>query len=149
MQPARLRPGPGEPGEIVVTTLAAEAMPLVRYRTGDLSRWLPGPCPCGGPLALLGPVQGRRDQAIALPGGTLTIQSLDDLVYAQPGVRGFTAALHRGDGADRLVLTVDADRDLDPGPVRAAVPGGLAVTVRRGEANPFARRGKRRIQILP
>ena len=136
----------GEPGEIVLTTLAAEAMPLIRYRTGDLARMLPGPCPCGGPLALLGRVEGRRDQAIPLPGGTLTIQALDDLVYALPGVRGFTAALHRSGGADRLVLTVEGDRPLDPGLVRAVVPEGLLVTVDRGPANPFTRRGKRRIE---
>lgn len=49
----------GETGEIVVTTLAAEAMPLLRYRTGDAARMLPSPCPCGSPLHRLGPVLGR------------------------------------------------------------------------------------------
>lgn len=51
----------GEPGEIVVTTLFRQAMPLVRYRTGDAAAMLPGPCPCGGPLRRLGPVAGRYD----------------------------------------------------------------------------------------
>jgi phenylacetate-coenzyme A ligase PaaK-like adenylate-forming protein len=138
----------GEPGEIVVTTLAAEAMPLIRYRTGDLARMLPGPCPCGGPLPLLGPVEGRRDQAIRLEGGTLTLQALDDRVYAQPGVRAFSAVLRRGRGPDRLVLTVDGDRAVDPDLLRTAVPEGLAVTVRRGTVDPFASRGKRRIQVV-
>jgi phenylacetate-coenzyme A ligase PaaK-like adenylate-forming protein len=60
--PATSAPLPeGEPGEIVVTTLFRQAMPLVRYRTGDAAAMLPGPCPCGGPLRRLGPVAGRYD----------------------------------------------------------------------------------------
>jgi len=50
---------PGELGEILVTTLGPRALPLVRHRTGDAARLLPGPCPCGSPLRRLGPVQGR------------------------------------------------------------------------------------------
>ncbi len=49
----------GELGEIVVTTLRREAMPLIRYRTGDAARWLEGPCPCGSPLRRLSPIEGR------------------------------------------------------------------------------------------
>jgi phenylacetate-coenzyme A ligase PaaK-like adenylate-forming protein len=50
---------PGSIGEVVVTTLDREAMPLVRYRTGDVASVLPGPCACGSPLPRLGPVIGR------------------------------------------------------------------------------------------
>lgn len=57
----------GEPGEILVTTLGPRAMPLIRYRTGDAARLLPGPCPCGCPLPRLGPVPGRLG-----PDGTIT-----------------------------------------------------------------------------
>lgn len=49
----------GETGEIVLTTLNREAMPLIRYRTGDAAAWLPGPCPCGSPLRRLAPLRGR------------------------------------------------------------------------------------------
>ncbi len=49
----------GEQGEILVTTLGERALPLVRYRTGDAARLLPGPCPCGSTLRRLGPVLGR------------------------------------------------------------------------------------------
>jgi phenylacetate-CoA ligase len=139
---------PGGLGEIVVTTLAAEAMPLIRYRTGDLARMLPGPCPCGGPLPLLGRVEGRRDQAIALEGGVLTLPLLDELVYAQPGVRGFSAALDRSGAVPRLVLTVDGARALDPEVIRSGLPGGLGLSIRCGELDPFASRGKRRIQMM-
>jgi phenylacetate-coenzyme A ligase PaaK-like adenylate-forming protein len=49
----------GEYGEIVFTTLTREAMPFIRYRTGDRSRWLPGPCPCGSVLKRLDKVGDR------------------------------------------------------------------------------------------
>ncbi len=49
----------GQTGEIVLTTLQREAMPLIRYRTGDAGSLLPGPCACGSPLHRLGPVPGR------------------------------------------------------------------------------------------
>jgi phenylacetate-coenzyme A ligase PaaK-like adenylate-forming protein len=54
---------PGEVGEVVFTTLSRRAMPLVRYRTGDAARMLPGPCPCGSPLRRLGPILGRIERA--------------------------------------------------------------------------------------
>lgn len=53
----------GQAGEVVITTLQREAMPLVRYRTGDVARLLPGPCACGSPLNRLGPVLGRIERS--------------------------------------------------------------------------------------
>jgi phenylacetate-coenzyme A ligase PaaK-like adenylate-forming protein len=50
----------GEPGEVVFTTLTRTAMPLIRYRTGDISRWIPGACPCGSVLKRLDRVRDRR-----------------------------------------------------------------------------------------
>ena len=52
----------GERGEIVFTTLTRRAMPLIRYRTGDFSRWLPEPCPCGSVLRRLGRVGDRAER---------------------------------------------------------------------------------------
>jgi phenylacetate-coenzyme A ligase PaaK-like adenylate-forming protein len=49
----------GEYGEIVFTTLTREAMPFIRYRTGDFSRFIPGPCPCGSVLKRIARVAGR------------------------------------------------------------------------------------------
>lgn len=49
----------GREGEVVISTLSRRGMPLVRYRTGDMARMLPGPCPCGSPLKRLGPITGR------------------------------------------------------------------------------------------
>lgn len=54
---------PGQPGEIVFTTLTRKGMPLIRYRTGDLSQFLPGPCLCGSEVRRLDRVQGRLEES--------------------------------------------------------------------------------------
>ncbi len=63
---------PGEVGEVVITTLEREAMPLIRYRTGDVASLLPAPCGCGSPLPRLGPVCGRLERC----GGRVRVVSL-------------------------------------------------------------------------
>ena len=52
----------GEYGEIVFTTLTRKAMPLIRYRTGDFSRWMTGECSCGSVLKRLGKVSDRNER---------------------------------------------------------------------------------------
>ena len=69
INPITLEPVPvGEIGELVLTTLNREAMPLVRYRTRDLTRILPGECPCGRTHIRLDRFQGRSDDMIILKG---------------------------------------------------------------------------------
>ena len=58
----------GELGELVLTTINREAMPLLRYRTRDLTRLLPGQCPCGRTHRRLARLQGRSDDMIILKG---------------------------------------------------------------------------------
>ena len=57
----------GEEGEVVITTLQRQAMPLVRYRTGDVACLLTAPCACGSPLRRLGPVRGRIERKNGQP----------------------------------------------------------------------------------
>ncbi|WP_243310187.1 DVU_1553 family AMP-dependent CoA ligase [Fundidesulfovibrio agrisoli] len=59
----------GRQGEVVLSTLNRRGMPLLRYRTGDMGRMLPGPCACGSPLRRLGPVAGR----IVTDGGAIQV----------------------------------------------------------------------------
>lgn len=58
---------PGETGEIILTTLNREAMPLIRYRTGDAAAWLTDPCPCGSPLRRLSSLRGRYVRENGIP----------------------------------------------------------------------------------
>ena len=69
VDPDTLEPVPeGEVGELVLTTINREAMPLLRYRTRDLTRILPGECPCGRHHARLDRMKGRSDDMIILKG---------------------------------------------------------------------------------
>jgi phenylacetate-CoA ligase len=69
IDPVTLKPVPdGELGELVITTINREAMPLLRYRTRDLTRLLPGDCPCGRNHRRLARLQGRSDDMLILKG---------------------------------------------------------------------------------
>ena len=69
VDPVTLEPVPeGEVGELVLTTINREAMPLLRYRTRDLTRILPGACPCGRCHLRLDRMKGRSDDMIILKG---------------------------------------------------------------------------------
>ncbi|WP_312137296.1 AMP-binding protein [Sphingobacterium sp.] len=70
----------GELGELVVTTLGIEAMPLLRFKTGDLVRKYSEPCSCGRTTDRLGPVEGRKQQMIKYKGTTLYPPAMHDAV---------------------------------------------------------------------
>lgn len=96
-------PASGEPvalgatGEVVFTTLRRRGMPLVRYRTGDMSRLLTAPCTCGSPLARLGRITRRTSEGIHLgEAGQLTIGMLDEAIFAIEDVADFEAVFRPG-----------------------------------------------------
>ncbi|MBR2178515.1 MAG: phenylacetate--CoA ligase, partial [Paludibacteraceae bacterium] len=69
VDPKTLEPVPdGEIGELVLTTINREAMPLLRYRTRDLTRIIPGECPCGRHHKRIDRMKGRSDDMIVLRG---------------------------------------------------------------------------------
>ena len=80
----------GEYGELVITTIGAEAMPLIRYRTGDFTRILP-PCPCGGVTRRLDRVSRRE--------GELSMETLDSRLFHIPELVDYWASW---DGTLRL-----------------------------------------------
>ena len=122
---------PGEAGEVVITTFAHEAMPLIRYRTGDRASMILSPCPCGGLLPRLGRVQGRLSGLIALgQGRTLTVQGLDELLYSLPQVRNYRAELDRKRSPSRLRLTLDVLGSIEEGPLRRLLRDSLGDRLR-------------------
>jgi phenylacetate-CoA ligase len=87
----------GAPGEVVFTTLTRRGMPLVRYRSGDISRLMPGSCACGSPLARLGRIERRVAAGIAVDAThTLTIGALDEALFALEGVADFVPTWRPG-----------------------------------------------------
>ncbi len=97
----------GEYGEVVFSTLTRRGMPLIRYRTGDRSRILPEPCPCGSVLRRLERVSRRICETIQLKDGTsVSIGQLDEILFSDPSVSAYAAEICLKDGHDFLSLTV-------------------------------------------
>ena len=139
----------GEEGEVVVTTLGHEAMPLLRYRTGDRASLEVTPCPCGGLLPRLGRILGRIDGSVDLGGKTITQEELDEMVYASEAVRDYRAKLRQADGGV-LSLAVDMDTCMDRGAferqLRELLPCRLEFSY--GTLPPAGNAEKRRIELL-
>jgi len=96
---------PGEFGEIVFSTLHRQAMPLIRYRTGDYGRLLTGSCPCGSNIRRLDQVRGRINQVRELKNGcNLSMADLDETLLPLPGILDFQAVLDRLVKRDQLTL---------------------------------------------
>jgi phenylacetate-coenzyme A ligase PaaK-like adenylate-forming protein len=95
----------GEEGEVVATTLTRQGMPLIRYRTGDLSRFIPGYCSCGSVLRRMERVGGRKNNRIKVREGRFfTLAELDEAFFTIERVIDFTAAVDRTQGAARLTI---------------------------------------------
>lgn len=77
----------GEYGELVITTIGMEAIPLIRYRTGDLTRILPSPCPCGSELL-------RLDMVHRVTGSDM--ERLDSAIFADKSIADYTASYGGG-----------------------------------------------------
>jgi phenylacetate-CoA ligase len=97
----------GEIGEVVMTPLAIEGMPLLRFRTGDMSFLLDGPCECGRNSPRLGPIVGRKKQMMKFRGTTLYPNSIYAVLDALPGISEyFITATSDFDLSDVLKITV-------------------------------------------
>jgi phenylacetate-CoA ligase len=98
----------GAMGEVVFTTLTRQGMPLIRYRTGDIARIIPQPCPCGSVLRRMERVRGRWDSAVRLgPECTLTLSDMDEALFRLPGLLDYRANLSKGrEGRFRLHIDV-------------------------------------------
>lgn len=111
----------GEFGELVITTVDMQAMPLIRYKTGDYTRFLAEPCPCGGVTRRLDTVRRARE--------TPDIVDLDSALFALPGLIDYSARLDGGQLIVDAVGTVTAE-ELE-GAARALYPAlGVKADVR-------------------
>jgi phenylacetate-CoA ligase len=79
----------GEIGEVVATTFGVEAMPLIRYRTGDCAALFRAPCSCGRTTPRLGPIIGRKNQKLKFKGTSLYPATLAAVLEQSAGVEAF------------------------------------------------------------
>lgn len=99
----------GEPGEVTITTLGVECMPLLRFRTGDICIKNSEPCRCGRQSARLGPVIGRKNQMIKFKGTTLYPPALFDILNNIPDIRNYIVEVHTNSlGTDQIRIIIDS-----------------------------------------
>jgi phenylacetate-coenzyme A ligase PaaK-like adenylate-forming protein len=85
-------------------------MPLIRYRTGDIARMIPQPCPCGSVLKRMERVRGRWDGVVHLgPECTLTLSDMDEALFRLTGLLDYRVTVSRGKEG-RFRLHVDVHR---------------------------------------
>lgn len=98
---------PNEPGEVTITTLGVEGMPLLRYKTGDICMYSDDPCGCGRSTLRLSPVVGRKKQMIKFKGTTLYPPALFDLLNEMEDIRDFVAEVYSNEiGLDEVLLYI-------------------------------------------
>lgn len=107
----------GEAGELTITTLGVEGMPLLRFKTGDVCCHYKEPCKCGRTSMRLGPVIGRRQQMIKFKGTSLYPPSLFDILDNISNIESYVVEVRLNDvGMDDVILHVsrpDGQTDLE------------------------------------
>lgn len=95
----------GEVGEVVITTLGVEGMPLLRFRTGDMSSKVTGECRCGRNSYRLTPLVGRKNNMIKLKGTTIYPPAINDVLDNTPYVINYVVEVRNSfAGTDEVVV---------------------------------------------
>jgi phenylacetate-CoA ligase len=117
LDPETLKPVPeGEIGEMVVTTLKKEAVPLIRYRTRDLTRLIPGDCRCGSMMPRHDRLLGRSDDMIIFRAVNIYPGQIDHVLSGVKGIGSeYQIILDRGeDGRDYMTIKVEREQEVAP-----------------------------------
>jgi len=102
----------GEKGELVVTTLTKEGLPLLRYRTRDVTRLLPEICSCGSTYPMIDRILGRSDEAFKVKGVLVFPGQIDAALKETPGACSeYQVILTREQGRDRIQIRVEGNRE--------------------------------------
>ena len=97
----------GESGELTITTLGVEAMPLIRFKTGDIVKLHTSPCACGRNTLRVGPVVGRKQQMIKYKGTTLYPPAMNDLLNDFENIDNYLIQIYTNDlGTDEIVIKI-------------------------------------------
>ena len=112
----------GQRGEVVFTTLTRQGMPLIRYRTGDVSRFLPGLCKCGAVIRRLDRITRMGNWVSIGENQHFNMSDLDENIFAVPGVVDFTASVDNARKA--TVLNIRAVTVARPDQVIESVVAG-------------------------
>ncbi len=102
-----------EPGEVVITTLGVEAMPLLRFKTGDICYHYSEPCKCGRNTMRLGPVLGRKQQMIKYKGTSLYPSAIYDILNEINFIENYFVEVSTGNlGTDEILIKVGCNPEI-------------------------------------
>ena len=97
----------GEIGELTITTIGVEAMPLIRFKTGDIVKLHTDSCSCGRNTLRIGPVVGRKQQMIKYKGTTLYPPAMNDLLNNFENIDNYLIQIYTNDlGTDEIVIKI-------------------------------------------
>ena len=104
---------PGEMGELVITTLQREAMPIIRYRTKDLTSVIEGPCACGRTHSRITRITGRSDDMLILKGVNIFPMQIEAVLIGIAGVgRNYQITLESKGHNDHMIVRAEIDSNL-------------------------------------
>jgi phenylacetate-CoA ligase len=146
----------GTDGELVFTTLTKEAMPLLRYRTGDIASLNRDPCSCGRTLARMSAIHGRRDDMLIIRGVNLYPSEVERILLGVPDVGPhYQLVVERPAAMDELSLLCEPARDgVDPEHLRARLQHelhqqtGITVHVRVVERSQVPRSEGKAVRVI-
>ncbi len=109
LDPTTFEPVPeGEVGELVITTLTKEAFPMIRYRTRDLTRFIPGQCACGRTMKRMQRVMGRSDDMLIIKGVNVFPMQIEKVLFEVEGTEPhYQIIVDRENHADKLTVKVE------------------------------------------
>lgn len=115
IDPQTLQPVPdGEWGEIVITTLVKEGAPLIRYRTHDMSRIVPGECQCGCHHPRIDVIAGRTDDMMKIKGVNVFPKQIEEILQEFPELSSeYQIRISHLDGKDTMRIYVETDGTVD------------------------------------
>ena len=114
INPDTLEPvGPGEAGELVITTLTKEAFPVIRFRTRDLTRLMPEPCPCGRKTVKMQRVMGRTDDMLIIRGVNVFPSQIENVLMSVEGTEPhYQIVVDRKGALDEVTVMVEVSESI-------------------------------------
>jgi phenylacetate-CoA ligase len=151
-----LKPVPmGEYGELVITTFRKEGAPLLRYRTHDITRFMPGPCACGSVFPRHDRIIGRTDDMVKVKGVNIYPGQIDELLKTVAGVSSeYLVTVDHQDGKDCVFLAFEILNGVDKQDIEAEVKRqfksrvGLSIIPMAGPMGSLPRSEKKSVRII-
>ncbi len=145
----------GEVGELVITTLKKQGAPLIRYRTHDLTRFLPGDCACGLLYPRIDTLIGRTDDMVKVKGVNIFPSQIDELLSGIAGASSeYQVMIDHLNGKDIMTLFVETEPEADHEALSARIHAtfklkiGIAIVVKLVEIGDLPRSEKKSTRVF-